>query len=161
MKQKRAKLKRCSFKEGLQFCGMVIVPITIREKTRYFILDSGSQSNCINEADSELMTVFTGNGETIQTYGIDNHSCESSKGQLTYEIAGHSFMEEFNTISGQTFEAMARVLGIEISGLMGVPFMRQHNCIIDFAKGVVTVDVSSPEEDMDEEDTDKKGAEAA
>jgi hypothetical protein len=151
MKKKNIMRKRCSVKEGLRFCGMLIVPINVNTKTYYFILDSGSQSNCISDSDNALMAEFKGDGETIKTYGIGSHCYESACGKLTYSIAGHTFEEDFTTISGKTFETMNEVFGFAISGMMGIPFMIQHNCIINFKKGTVSVEVSMPKEETDEE----------
>lgn len=143
MKKTNPKLKRCTFLKGLQFCGLVIVPITISEKTRYFLLDTGSQRNGVSDADTETMAAFRQNeGQLLETQGLDGHTCVTPFGRLTYMIAEHPFEVDCFVISGKTFESLNKELGYEISGLMGVEFMRKHNCIIDFAKGVVTVDVS-------------------
>ncbi len=151
MKKTKNIRKRCSVKEGLHFFGMLIVPINVNKKTYFFLLDSGSQSNCISDTNSELLAEFKGNGETIENYGIGHYCCTSDCGQLTYSIAGHSFVGDFSTISGKTFEVMNQMLGIEISGLMGTPFMMMHNCIINFKKGIVSVEVSSTSDETREE----------
>lgn len=155
MKQTNPNLKRCTFLKGLQFCGLVIVPITISEKTRYFLLDTGSQRNGVSDADADTMAAFKQNeGQLLETQGLDGHTCVTPFGRLTYMIAEHPFEVDCFVISGKTFESLNKELGYEISGLLGVEFMRKHNCIIDFAKGIVTVDVSTPADNTDEKDAE-------
>lgn len=149
--KRKTTLKRCTFLEGLQFCGLVIVPITVNNKTRFFLLDTGSQRNGVSDADTETMSAFKqNNGQMLETQGLDGHTCVTPFGRLSYDIAGQTFEVDCFIISGKTFASLNQELGYEISGLMGVEFMRKHNCIIDFATNTVTMDVGGKDESFDD-----------
>lgn len=146
MEKTISRKKRCNIKEGLTNYGFLIIPLVINQKTCRFIIDSGSQRNALSDADLEAMVCFKPSGKMVETAGLYGQKCDTPLGLLSYEIGGQRCEDEFFIISGKTFTLFKEESGIEISGLLGLTFLKKYHCVIDLAEGFVTVDLPPPEE---------------
>ena len=135
---------KCDINESLNFLGLILVPINVNGNTHVFLLDTGSQNNCICDTSRECMECFEPSGNNIVTHGIDDHTIESAIGHLTYEIGGHACKASFLVISGRTFDSITAETGIEISGILGITFMKKHRCTINLIEGYVTAEFDEP-----------------
>lgn len=118
-----------------------VIPLVINQKTCHFLIDSGSHKNAVSDEAPEAMACFKPSGEVIQNSGLDGHACDTPLGLLTFEIGEHKCEEEFFVISGKTFALFQEQIGIQVSGLLGMDFLKKYHCVIDFAEGSVTVDL--------------------
>lgn len=146
MEKKISHKKRCSIIDSLNAHCSPVIPIVINGKTCRFLIDCGSQKNAVSDADPDAIACFKPSGEVIQTSGFDGHECNTPLGILTYEIGGQPCDDEFFVIPGKTFTLFQEQTGIQLSGLLGLVFLKKYHCIIDFSKGFVTVDLPSSEE---------------
>ena len=131
---------KCDINKSLNFLGLILVPINVNGNTHVFLLDTGAQNNCICDTSRECMECFEPSGDSIVTHGIDDHTIESAIGHMVYEIGGHTCKASFHVISGRTFDSIAAETGIEISGILGITFMKKHRCTINIFEGYVTAE---------------------
>ena len=141
MEKKISRKKRCSIKDNLSAYCSPVIPLVINQKTCHFLIDCGSHKNAVSDADTDVMACFKPSGEVTQTSGFDGHACDTPLGLLTFEIGEHKCEEEFFVISGKTFALFQEQIGIQVSGLLGMDFLKKYHCVIDFTEGSVTVDL--------------------
>ena len=151
VKKKNTTIKLCDINEGIVVCGLPIVSIEIKGKTCYFLLDTGAQNNGVSDGSPEAMAGFQPSKYVQQHIGFDGHAKFTPLGSLTYELAGNSFEEQVMVIPGNTFSGMGQEAGIQISGLLGMPFMVKHNCVLDFEKGIVSATITEENDNNENE----------
>lgn len=130
-----------NFSKSLHLFGLIMIPIKINGNERYFLLDTGSQANGVCDTYQEDMKNFSPSGEKILSRGLNGKTAETDYGELIYEIGKYICKSEFFIIDGNTFNFFKEETGIQISGILGTPFMLQHNCVIDLIKGMLTLNI--------------------
>lgn len=130
-----------NFSKSLQLFGLILIPIKINGNNRFFILDTGSQANGICDTYQEDMKYFTVSGKRMSARGLNGIIAETDCGNLKYIIGNHPCESEFFLIKERPFDFFKDGTGIQISGILGTPFMMQHHCVIDLVNGILTVDI--------------------
>ncbi len=150
MEKTISRKKRCNIKEGLTNYGFLIIPLVINQKTCRFIIDSGSHRNALSDADLEAKARFKPTGKTVETAGLYGQKCDTPLGLLSYKIGGQCCEDEFFVIPGKVFASFQEEDGIQISGLLGLAFLKKYHCVIDLAEGTVIVDVGNNSEQRED-----------
>lgn len=141
---------KCDIKKSLRLFSLILISLNVNGNRRLFVLDTGSQGNCLCDDDTESMKLFKATRDKTMSRGLNGHAAESDNGTLTYQIGKHTCTSEFCVISGKTFDVFTQETGIHVSGLLGIPFIMQHNCIIDIVEGKLTVNIDDA---LEKEDT--------
>ena len=135
---------KCDISESLNSLNLILVPINVNGNRHLFLLDTGSQQNGVSDASAECMKCFEPSGNLLSTQGLDGHTTVTPFGQMSYEIGQHTCKTDFFVISGKTFESITAETGIEISGILGINFMKKHLCTISIVDGYVTAEFDEP-----------------
>ncbi len=109
-------------------------------KDKIFLIDTGSCNNMLFESTYQQMKdSLTPQEGTIQQIGIDGQWNEVShieKGKL--KICGKDYSMTFLIKNDQVAKKLEADLGFLFCGIIGTPFMAEHNWKIDFAKQEIT-----------------------
>ena len=141
---------KCDINDSLNTLGMILIPINVNGNRHLFLLDTGSQQNSISDADQECMKCFVPSGNVITSQGLDGHTIVTPFGRMPYQIGPHTCTTEFYVIPGKTFESIFAETGIEISGILGITFMKKHRCTINIVEGYVTAEFEEEDAKGDE-----------
>ena len=137
---------RFSLLEGFEKYDMLLVAVVIGDKRLIFVLDSGATHNHIASfVYDALKEHFTSTDQKVGVVGIE--------GNVSYQemVAADVIMGEVCSETIFSVTDMDNVVqnimnesGIQIHGLLGVPFLRENNCSIDFGK--MEIEIAGPEQ---------------
>lgn len=118
--------------------GLPLMLLEIAGKQRLFLIDSGSSSNLIsNSLNSIAKTRFIASGTS---FGYEGQKVDHDIVQTVYYFNRKKFVGIFTLTSDDTFDVFKEESNLTVEGILGVPFLINHNCILDFEKGVLMVD---------------------
>lgn len=135
-----------SLLEGFEKYDMLLAAVAIGENKLIFVLDSGSTHNLIaNFAYKKLKSLFTPVGKKMDVCGIEgNHAtCD----MVTVDInLGECYSRTLFAIADidNVVKDIMKEYNIQIHGLLGIPFLRDNNCTIDF--GAMSIDIAGPKQ---------------
>lgn len=109
-------------------------------KGKIFLIDTGSSNNMLFDSTYQQMkgSLALEDG-TIQQIGIEGNYREIShleSGNIT--ICGRDFGMVFLIVEDKIAKALEEDLGFAVCGIIGTPFMAEHDWKIDFAKQEIT-----------------------
>ena len=125
---------------------MLLAAVAIGENKLIFVLDSGSTHNLIaNFAYKKLESLFTPVGKKMDVCGIEgNHAtCD----MVTADInLGECYSRTLFAIADidNVVKDIMKEYNIQIHGLLGIHFLRDNNCTIDF--GAMSIDIAGPKQ---------------
>ena len=135
-----------SLLKGFEKYDMLLAAVVIGDKKLIFVLDSGSTHNRIASfVYDALKEHFTSTDQKVGVVSIE--------GNVSYQemVAADVIMGE---VCSETIFSVADMddvvqnimneSGIQIHGLLGVPFLRDNNCSIDFGK--MEIEIAGPEQ---------------
>ena len=137
---------RYSLLEGFEKYDMLLAIAAIGDNKLIFVLDSGSTHNHIaSYVHKELEKLFTPVEQKTQVIGIEG------KPKVYNNVTADVEIGEFcsNTLFSVTDmdDVVRNIMDechIQIHGILGVPFLRDNNCIIDF--GAMAIDIVGPKQ---------------
>ncbi len=110
-------------------------------KGRIFLIDTGSSNNMLfDSAYLQMKDTLAPEEGAFQQFGIDGKWTEIShleRGKLT--ICGREYGMFFLIVDDQPAKMLEAELGFPICGIIGTPFMAEHDWKIDFAKQEITL----------------------
>lgn len=124
-----------NFESYFRKCGFPIVPLKIDNKMCFFLVDTGSSLNLIKKTFidelSEDIEIIENQNQIHTAAGI----VQSQLINFNIEYKSRKYkQEEFNIAELNVFEYHKDYYGYNIVGIIGSPFMKKYNWIINFDK---------------------------
>ncbi len=119
---------------GISRLGFPVIEAEFQDKMLVFLLDTGSDSNLLDERVYNIfkdeMKVIGKDGYVIGVDGIKNP--KGPKVQMRLGFDDQSIEVPFCTIPIPSFDIIHKAEGIQIHGILGIPFMMANGMILDF-----------------------------
>lgn len=123
-----------SFKEGMEWVDLPVIPCMNNGKRFNLILDSGSNVSHIN---SGVLNEFEYNplDKTMSVIGIEGNHQDSNKCIIQFKCRGSNLEEEFCvTDLNAAFDDIKKNYGVSIHGILGNKFLERYGYVLDFAE---------------------------
>jgi hypothetical protein len=140
-------LLRVSFLNGINGLNLPLIRTEKNGYSLYFLIDTGANKNYIRQ---DMIDIPEINADTIslketeEYFGIDNVCHEAKTCNFRFNIEGYNYIEKFHIIedgSALTFPTTNGSL-FHVVGILGTPFMINHNAIIKFATSEIIFEYS-------------------
>ena len=113
--------------------GLPMLEVFICGKNHLFILDSGSTSNLVS-ADLKNSVEHSLSGEGT-TYSFEGTVADCSIVKMSYSIGSAVHEADFTVTAAATFSVFMEESGLLVEGILGIPFLIEHQCVLDFSEG--------------------------
>lgn len=126
-------MNKIDLKYGLSKVGLPLI-VTSNTPNLCFLIDTGATHNVIFSFVAKALHLSSDNKrEGVKLSGIDGTNHEAQKTSLILYILEEVVPVEFYVLDAtETICKVQEETGVQIHGILGVPFLDDHNCIIDF-----------------------------
>ena len=131
-------MKQIDLKYGLSKVGLPLI-VTSNTPNLCFLIDTGSTHNVIFSFVAKALNL-TPNSlvDVINISGIEGEEQETQGLSYTLHIDEEEIISEFYILDvTQAIRKIQEETGIQIHGILGVPFLDEHNCIVDFNEQIL------------------------
>lgn len=126
---------------GLEKAGLSLILTTDNPKNLYFLIDTGSTNDVIFDfVYKHFKDYFTLTADSQSIMGINGSlkptiiiNADLQFDDLRYK-ASFAVLEANDAITQVQAETGIQIPGIQIHGVLGVPFLLENKCLIDFDK---------------------------
>lgn len=125
---------------GLEKIGLPLILTSGRKKNVCFLIDTGSTHNMlfsfVYEHFKDDFRIIEENQETM---GIEGRFQESTTVEGTFNFEGTEYTSTFSVVkANDMITQLQEDTGVQLHGILGIPFLMENNWKIDFEKKVVT-----------------------
>lgn len=125
---------------GLEKIGLPLILTSGRKKNVCFLIDTGSIHNTlfsfVYEHFKDDFRIIEENKETM---GIERRFQESITVEGTFNFEGTEYTSTFAVVkANDMITQLQEDTGVQLHGILGIPFLMENNWKIDFEKKVVT-----------------------
>lgn len=130
-----------SVKESLDKIRMLLVKVRIGDYNLTFDIDTGSTENIIfdyvfNQLKDSFRLVEGG----TRMMGIDGNYAEHPFAETTMGLGEKKITTRFSIINAdQTVINLQNDYKIQLHGILGIPFLVDNHCVLDFIKKTITI----------------------
>lgn len=133
-----------SVRESMESTGLPLISLWCGNNVLNFLLDSGSDNNCIDIASfSDMMHLLEKSNNALNLFGMEGntYSCDrrilhlGDKMDYTIEVTVLPDANGLKAFSAQT--------GYTVHGILGLDFMRRTRCVLDMDNLKVMLDPSA------------------
>lgn len=130
-----------SLSEGLLKLCMPLVKARVCGVNLTFLIDTGSTHNVIASfVYEQIRNAFMITGESNKVMGVDGKYQDVIIVNATLEIEGVELKSDFNVVDmSDAVMQLQDETGLQLHGLLGIPFLMDNKCIIDFDKQEITI----------------------
>lgn len=130
-----------SLSEGLLKLSMPLVKARVCGLNLTFLIDTGSTHNVIASfVYEQIRNAFMITGESNKVMGVDGKYQDVIIVNATLEIEGVELKSDFNVVDmSDAVMQLQDETGLQLHGLLGIPFLMDNKCIIDFDKQEITI----------------------
>lgn len=130
-----------SLSESLLKLSMPLVKARVRGVNLTFLVDTGSTHNVIASfVYEQIRNAFMITGESNKVMGVDGKYQDVIIVNATLEIEGVELKSDFNVVDmSDAVMQLQDETGLQLHGLLGIPFLMDNKCIIDFGKQEITI----------------------
>ena len=130
-----------SLSEGLLKLSMPLVKARVCGVNLTFLIDTGSTHNVIASfVYEQIRNAFMITGESNKVMGVDGKYQDVIIVNATLEIEGVELKSNFNVVDmSDAVMQLQDETGLQLHGLLGIPFLMDNKCIIDFDKQEITI----------------------
>lgn len=115
--------------------------VTSNKPTLCFLIDTGATNNVIfSFAYEHLKSVFNTIGRYSRIMGVDGETKETTQVEATLSFGNIHTTSIYSVL--ESHKAVATIqneTGIQIHGILGIPFLTQNKWILDFKKLTVKI----------------------
>ena len=125
---------------GLNKVGLPLI-ITSERPNLCFLIDTGATHNLLfSYVVKAIEPCLTYTGEIVRISGIEAVEQDTQKVSLPLKFGDKVMNVEFNLMdASQAVIGVQQETGIQLHGILGVPFLTQAKCILDFNKYSITI----------------------
>lgn len=131
---------RFSLNFGIEKTGMPLILTSGRKKNVCFLIDTGSTHNTLFSFVYEhFKDEFRIIEENQKTMGIESRFQKSTTVEGTFNFDGTEYTSTFEVVKAN--DAIAKIqeeTGVQLHGILGIPFLVENKWKIDFEKMIVT-----------------------
>lgn len=131
---------RFSLNFGIEKTGMPLILTSGRKKNVCFLIDTGSTHNTLFSFVYEhFKDDFRIIEEEQKTTGIKSRFQKSTTVEGTFNIDGTEYTSTFEVVkANDTITQLQEETGVQLHGILGIPFLMENKWKIDFEKMIVT-----------------------
>lgn len=121
---------------GLQKTGL---PLIISSDNLCFLIDTGSTHNTLFDfVYNHFKNEFKLLDQTQNLMGIEGHYKETPSIEATFNFEGKDYTSTFSVLdASEAVKQVQEETGVQIHGVLGVPFLLENKLIIDFEKSEI------------------------
>lgn len=130
-----------SIQNTIDKANLLLISVQIWEYKLVFDIDTGATYNIIFDyVYNQLKEDFVDMGKSINMFGIEGKRTDNKTVKADLEFDKTILTTEF-----QVVDAMDAVtnfqndFGIQLHGILGVQFLKDNNCVIDFANKTIKI----------------------
>ncbi len=130
-----------SIQNTIDKANLLLISVQIWEYKLVFDIDTGATYNIIFDyVYNQLKEGFVDMGKSINMFGIEGKRTDNKTVKADLEFDKTILTTEF-----QVVDAMDAVtnfqndFGIQLHGILGVQFLKDNNCVIDFANKTIKI----------------------
>ena len=127
---------------GLEQAGLPLILTTENPKNLCFLIDTGSSNNVIFDfVYNHFKNYFTNTSDTQNIFGIDGNMKAAFIVNADLQFDDLRYRAPFAVLEAK--EAIIQVQTetcIQIHGVLGIPFLIENQCVIDFNKLIIKSD---------------------
>ena len=131
---------RFSLNFGIEKTGMPLILTSGKKKNVCFLIDTGSTHNTLFSFVYEhFKDDFRIIEEDQKTMGIESRFQDSTTVEGTFNFDGTEYTSTFAVVKAN--DAIAKIqeeTGVQLHGILGIPFLIENKWKIDFEKMIVT-----------------------
>lgn len=131
---------RFSLNFGIEKTGMPLILTSGRKKNVCFLIDTGSTHNTLFSFVYEhFKDEFHIIEDSTKTMGIESRFQDSTTVEGTFNFDGTEYTSTFEVVKAN--DAIAKIqeeTGVQLHGILGIPFLMENKWKIDFEKMIVT-----------------------
>lgn len=131
---------RFSLNFGIEKTGMPLILTSGRKKNVCFLIDTGTTHNTLFSFVYEhFKDEFRIIEEEQKTTGIESHFQASTTVEGTFNFDGTEYTSTFEVVkANDTITQLQEETGVQLHGILGIPFLMENKWKIDFEKMIVT-----------------------
>lgn len=130
-----------SLSESLLKLSMPLVKARVCGVNLTFLVDTGSTHNVVASfVYEQIRNAFMITGESNKVMGVDGKYQDVIIVNATLEIEGVELKSDFNVVDmSDAVMQLQDETGLQLHGLLGIPFLMDNKCIIDFGKQEIAI----------------------
>lgn len=131
---------RFSLNFGIEKTGMLLILTSGKKKNVCFLIDTGSTHNTlfsfVYEHFKDEFRIIEENQKTI---GIESRFQDSTTVEGTFNFDGTEYTSTFEVVkANDTITQLQEETGVQLHGILGIPFLMENKWKIDFEKMIVS-----------------------
>ena len=125
---------------SLQKVGLPLILTSGKLKNLCFLIDTGSTQNFLfNFVYEHFKEEFKLLEDSSRTMGIEGNYKECPTIEATFNFEGTSYTSTFSVLNAsEAIKQLQDETGVQIHGILGIPFLTENKWIIDFGNLVIT-----------------------
>lgn len=133
---------RYSIATGIQKLSMPLLDVKIANLKLTFLIDTGATHNVIASFVYEQMKdIFVLLNDNNRMMGIEGNYKETPVVETLVNIAETSMRTKFSVINmNDTVIQIQDETGLQLHGLLGIPFLMDNKCILDFSNQEIRIE---------------------
>jgi len=130
-----------SLKDTIEKLGMTLISVDVKGFKLTLDIDTGSTENVVFDyVVNQLGDVFKPIEGSTKVFGIEGDYKENPLVEAELYIGEQRFKTQFDVINAdQTVINLQNDFGFQLHGILGVPFLVDNGCVIDFKKKILTI----------------------
>lgn len=130
-----------SLKDTVEKIGMTLIDVRVNGFKLTFDIDTGSTENIVFDyVYNQLNDAFNPIDGSTKVFGIDGNYVENPHAEAELLIGDKSILTQFNIVNAdQTVINLQNDYGFQLHGILGVPFLVENHCVIDFNNYTITI----------------------
>lgn len=130
-----------SLKETIEKIGMTLIDVRVNGFKLTFDIDTGSTENIVFDyVYNQLNDAFNPIDGSTKVFGIDGNYVENPHAEAELLIGDKSILTQFNVVNAdQTVINLQNDFGFQLHGILGIPFLVENHCVIDFNNYTITI----------------------
>lgn len=131
-----------SIATGIQKLSMPLLDVKIDNLKLTFLIDTGATHNVIASFVYEQMNdVFVILKDNNRMMGVEGSYMETPVVEALVNIGETSMRTKFNVVNlNDTVIQLQNETGLQLHGLLGIPFLMDNKCILDFSNQEITIE---------------------
>lgn len=130
-----------SISAGIQNLSMPLLNVKIANMKLTFLIDTGATHNVIASFVYEQMRdAFVLLNDKNKIMGVEGNSKETPVVEAHVIIAETSMQTKFSVVNmNDTIIQLQDETGLQLHGFLGIPFLMDNKCILDFSNQEITI----------------------
>lgn len=131
-----------SLKKSIEAVRMTLLDANVGNCQLTFDIDTGSTENLVFDfVSNQLSDVFKPIEGSSKVFGIDGNYKENPCVEAELSIGEKSFKVRFNAVNAdQTVINLQNDYGFQLHGILGIPFLVDNHCVINFNNKTITIE---------------------